>query len=104
MGKAEDKPTAAKSIGEVVAHGQTPRQKSFYNYGRVSPSVAQSLLAVHNLDLTGYQHRIEADAVRKVLADHGRDPLPMLPEDFCNLPAIVDEPDTVRLSGDKTKR
>jgi hypothetical protein len=95
---------AAESIEDVVRHGQTVAQKSYHNYGRLSADVAAKVKAAGGPDVGGYEHRIEADAVRKVLADHAEDLQPVTEDDFKRLAEIVDKPDKVGPSGKRTKQ
>jgi hypothetical protein len=102
-GGSGGRPVMAHSIDDVVKDGQTPDKKSFHNYGTVKPDIANQIKKDGGPDIEGYEHRIEADTVRKVLADHGGDHLPVQKEDFAKLPEIVNSPDKVSVSGQKTK-
>lgn len=92
------RPVAARDMADVVAQGKTRHAKAFFKYADVAPGVVESIAAAGGPDLKGYQHLVEADAVRKVLRDHGSDHLPVTEKDFDRLAEVVQSPDKVFVS------
>jgi hypothetical protein len=98
--------TEAKNLSELVARAETEGGaiQSWHNYSTGDAKQAARLKTATGLDLHDYQHRIESSAVRKILSDHGADPIPVTKSDFEKLPQIVSDPDQILMSPALTKQ
>jgi len=76
------------SIKEVVDGAGDTANKDWVDYGRVSEAQASQYKQA-GADVAGYKRSVAADEVRKILRDHGNDPLPVTKHDFERLPELT---------------
>jgi len=77
------------SIEEVLdAAFDDTDSRDFVNYSTVTAAEAETLQEGAPVDVTGWQRRVEADVVNKILSKHSADAFPVTEEDFRKLPAL----------------
>ena len=77
------------SIPEVVHAAFYPSNQTFCDWADVSATDVELIKREFGMDLTGGKRVLVADEVRKILRDHGADPLPVTYQDFEALPHLM---------------
>jgi len=104
----------AKKIQEVIDSAdnskELPHKKA--TIGPVSARVVDIIRATLGIDVSGYQHSIDTNAVKHIFRGHGqenakrereREQIPITAEDIQNIPLVLTFPDDVKHTG-KTGR
>jgi phage gp29-like protein len=77
------------SIPEVIHAATMPGNQTFCDWGDVDSSDVEMIKEQFGIDLTGGKRVIVADEVRKILRDHGSDPVPVTYQDIEQLPQNI---------------
>jgi phage gp29-like protein len=78
-----------ESIPEVIHAAMSPGNQTFCDWADVDPYEISLIKEQFGMDLTGGKRVIVADEVRKILRDHGTDPIPVTYQDFEQLPQNI---------------
>ena len=81
--------SGSAGIKRVVEAAANPQDKSWEDWGDVSPAQAERYQQESGLNLQGFRRVIAADEVRKILRDHAKDAIPVTPAQLERLPEIT---------------
>jgi hypothetical protein len=78
-----------ESIPEVIHASLSPGNQTFCDWADVDPADVALIKEQFGMDLAGGKRVLVADEVRKILRDHGSDPVPVTYQDFEKLPETM---------------
>ena len=88
-GKSATTSQRVDSIPEVIHASMIPGNQKFCDWGDIGNDDVELLKSQFGLDLSGAKRVMASDEVRKILRDHGNDPLPVTYQDLENLPKAM---------------
>jgi len=83
-----DRAVRIDSIAEVTAAART-NAKAYADWGSADETDAAVARDAFGIDVSGFKRVVSAGEVRKNVAKHGGDPMPVTESDFENLPDLV---------------